>query len=59
MAYSEGNVSRLAIVSELVQFFWQNKWWWLTPVIVVLMAFAGLLVLAQSSAVAPFIYTLF
>jgi hypothetical protein len=59
MAFSEDNVNRLAIVSELVQFFWHNQWWWLTPIIVVLMAFAGLLIFAQSSAVAPFIYALF
>ncbi|MBI2227716.1 MAG: hypothetical protein HYU46_01295 [Deltaproteobacteria bacterium] len=51
--------SRLGIVGELFSFFWHNKWWWLTPMILVLMIFGGLIVFAQSSAVAPFIYTLF
>jgi Family of unknown function (DUF5989) len=55
----EGFVNRLGIAGELLLFFWQNKWWWITPMILVLLAFGGLLVFAQSSAVAPFIYTLF
>jgi hypothetical protein len=50
---------RLGILGELLLFFWQNKWWWLTPMIFVLMIFGGLVIFAQSSAIAPFIYTLF
>jgi hypothetical protein len=52
-------VGRLSIAGELLQFFWQNKWWWLTPMILVLLLFGGLVIFAQSSAIAPFIYTLF
>lgn len=44
---------------ELLQFFSQNKWWWLTPMIGLLLVFAVLIILAESSAIAPFIYTLF
>lgn len=44
---------------ELLQFFWMNKWWWLTPMILVLLLFGGMVIFAQSSAIAPFIYTLF
>jgi Family of unknown function (DUF5989) len=33
--------------------------WWLLPVLLVLLIFGGLLILAQGSAVAPFIYTVF
>jgi hypothetical protein len=51
--------SRMGIAGELLQFFWQNKWWWLTPMIVLLLAFGFLVIFAQSSAIAPFIYTLF
>src|SRR5262245_5921491 len=36
-----------------------RKKWWLLPIIVVLLVFGGLLILAQGSAVAPFIYTVF
>ena len=52
-------VNRLGIAGELLQFFWQRKWWWLSPMILLLLFFAGLMIFAQSSAIAPFIYTLF
>ena len=52
-------VNRLGIAGELLRFFWQRKWWWLSPMIVMLLALAGLMLFAQSSAIAPFIYTLF
>jgi hypothetical protein len=32
---------------------------WLAPIIVVMVAFGGLVVLAQGTVIAPFIYTLF
>ncbi len=51
--------SRLAIVRELLGFLWRRKLWWLTPMVIVLVLFGVLLVFAQGSAVAPFIYTLF
>jgi hypothetical protein len=51
--------NHLGIVGDLLSFFWNNKWWWLTPMIVILMGLGGLVVFAQSSAIAPFIYTLF
>lgn len=48
---------------ELLQDLWQfmrvRKKFWLAPIIVVLLLLGGLIVLAQGSAVAPFIYTLF
>ena len=58
MKRMESLTSRLGIAGELLQFFWQNKWW-LTPMIFVLLIFGALLIFAQSSAIAPFIYTLF
>lgn len=52
-------VSRLNVAGELLRFFSQNKSWWLTPMIGLLLIFAVLIILAESSAIAPFIYTLF
>jgi hypothetical protein len=49
----------MGIAGELLQFFIQNKWWWITPMLLILLLFGFLIVFAQSSAVAPFIYTLF
>ena len=49
--------------SDVLREFWsflkQEKKYWLAPIILVLLLFGLLLVFAQSSAVAPFIYTLF
>jgi uncharacterized membrane protein len=53
------STSRLSIAGELLQFFWQHKLWWLTPMILMLLIFGLLVIFAQSSAIAPFIYTLF
>lgn len=51
--------ARLDIFRELLSFFWKRKLWWLIPMIAILLLFALILVFAQSSALAPFIYTLF
>ena len=49
----------LSLVKELVAYMSVRKKWWLAPVILVLVLVGGLLVLAQGSAIAPFIYTVF
>lgn len=52
-------VFKFGIFGELLTFLWQRKLWWLIPMIVVLVLFGMILIFASSSAVAPFIYTLF
>ena len=47
------------LMSELWAFMKVRKKFWLVPVIVVLVVVGGLLVFAQGSALAPFIYTIF
>ncbi len=59
MRLAESLLIRLGIAGELLQFFCQHKWWWLTPMIVALLLFGILVIFAQTSAIAPFIYTLF
>ena len=56
---SGGYLTRLGILAELIRFMWKRKLWWIIPMILVLILFASLLIFAQGSAVAPFIYTLF
>ena len=46
-------------LKELWTFLRVRKKLWLAPIILILLIFGGLLVLAQGSVVAPFIYTLF
>jgi hypothetical protein len=50
---------RVGTAGQLFSFFWSNKRWWLTPILITLALFAVVLILAQSSAIAPFIYTFF
>jgi uncharacterized protein DUF5989 len=47
------------IVGELWSFMKLRKKWWLLPIIIVLLLLGGLLVFAQSSVLAPFIYSIF
>lgn len=49
----------MSIAGELWHYLRVRKKLWLTPIVVITVAFGGLVVLAQGSAVAPFIYTLF
>jgi hypothetical protein len=49
----------MSTVRELWQFLRVRKKYWLVPVVIALLVVGGLLVLAQGSALAPFIYTLF
>jgi uncharacterized membrane protein len=51
--------SRFGTVAELFSYFWRTKKWWLVPMLVTLFLLGVVIVLAQSSAIAPFIYTLF
>jgi hypothetical protein len=52
-------MSKARVLSEFLQFLRQEKKYWLTPIVVVFILFGLLLVFSQSSALAPFIYTLF
>jgi hypothetical protein len=49
----------MSFVVELWQFLKVRKKYWLLPIILVWVAFGGLITLTSGSAVAPFIYTLF
>jgi len=52
-------MGRLAIIKEFWQFLRVRKKWWLAPIIIMLLLLGILIFFTQSSAVAPFIYTLF
>ena len=46
-------------LKEFWSFLRARKKFWLLPILLTMLVFGALLVLAQGSAVAPFIYTLF
>ena len=47
------------LVGEFWQFLKVRKKWWLLPIVVLMVLVGALLVFAQGSALAPFIYTIF
>ena len=49
----------MEFIKELWTFLRVRKKLWLAPIIIVLLVLGGLLILAQGSVVAPFIYTIF
>lgn len=49
----------MAFLIEFWQFLKVRKKFWLLPIVLMMLMFGGLLILAQGSAVAPFIYALF
>jgi hypothetical protein len=51
--------ARVSIAGELLAFLWAVKLWWLIPMVGSLLILGVLIMLAQSSSIAPFIYALF
>lgn len=49
----------MEFLKELWAFLRHRKKLWLAPIVIVLLILGGLLILAQGSVVAPFIYTIF
>lgn len=45
------------LLNEFGSFAWQNKAWWIVPIVLTLLLLAALITAGQISA--PFIYTLF
>jgi hypothetical protein len=52
-------MSKARVLTEFWQFLRQEKKYWLAPIVVMFILFGLLIVFSQSSALAPFIYTLF
>jgi hypothetical protein len=50
---------RTGLITELWAFMRERKKWWLLPILVIMGALSVLLIFAQGSALAPFIYTIF
>tara|TARA_Y100001934_G_C12082343_1_gene645357 strand:- start:28 stop:180 length:153 start_codon:yes stop_codon:yes gene_type:complete len=48
-----------SLISQLFKYSRAYRKYWMIPLILILLAIGGLLVVAQSSAIAPFIYAIF
>jgi hypothetical protein len=52
-------MSKVQVIAQYIEFARANKKYWLVPVVFILLAFGIVLVMAQGSALAPFIYSVF
>jgi len=52
-------MGQASLTRELWGFLKVRKKWWLLPIIIVMLAVGALLLFAQGSVLAPFIYTIF
>ena len=52
-------MSRVSLIREFWAFLAQNKKLWMLPIVIVFIVLGILLVFAETSALAPFIYTVF
>lgn len=59
MGFFKRMFNRAGILGELMAFLWAKKMWWLIPMVTVLILVGLVLIFAESSSLAPFIYTLF
>ncbi|MEW6556590.1 MAG: DUF5989 family protein [Elusimicrobiota bacterium] len=50
---------KFSVLGELLSFFWENKMWWIIPMVLVLVLIGLLLIFGQATGIAPFVYTLF
>ena len=49
----------MEFLSDIVKFLLERKKWWLVPIILALLMLGLLMIFAESSAVAPFVYPMF
>ena len=59
MSKGRGFKEKLSLISEMWYFIRYRKRWWLAPILIFLLLLSLFIVLTESSALLPFIYTLF
>ena len=47
------------VIAEFYEFLKERKKFWLLPIVLIILLLGALIVFTQSSAIAPFIYTIF
>lgn len=52
-------ITKFRVISEFIEFIRANKKWWISPIVAFLFLLSGLIILTESAAVAPLIYSLF
>ena len=57
--FLRGMLANAGVVGEFISFLWQQRLFWMIPMVVVLLLFGMLIIFASASGVGPFVYTLF
>ena len=57
--FLRGMLANAGVVGEFILFLWQQRLFWMIPMVVVLLLFGMLIIFASASGVGPFVYTLF
>jgi len=52
-------MGKIEFLKEFWQFLVERKKWWLLPIVIILLLLGLLIIFTESTAVAPFVYTLF
>jgi hypothetical protein len=52
-------LANAGVFGEFISFLWQQRLFWMIPMVVVLLLFGMLIIFASASGVGPFVYTLF
>lgn len=52
-------MARQSLAKEFLGFIWQEKKWWMIPLVAILLLVGALMIFASGSPLAPFIYPLF
>lgn len=48
-----------SLLGEFMLFLREEKKWWLAPLVLLLLGISAVIIFAEGSAIAPFIYTIF
>lgn len=57
--FDEDEEASDSLLGEFMLFLREEKKWWLAPLVVLLLGISAVIVFAEGSAIAPFIYTIF
>lgn len=57
--FLRGMLANAGVFGEFISFLWQQRLFWMIPMVVVLLLFGMLVIFASASGVGPFVYTLF
>jgi hypothetical protein len=59
MKWARNAAGGASTLAELFGFLWRQRLWWLFPAVMLVLLIGALVVAAETTGVAPFIYTLF